>query len=233
MAAVDRIMAERFGVQPVQLMEVAGLAIATAVRAWFASSLRGPDPIVILAGSGGNGGDALVAARFLHAWSAPIRIVTGKPVGDLTDLAGQHLRSADALGIPIDDSSTDLTGASLVIDGLLGFSTTHAPSGRTAELIQRANAQPAPVLAIDVPSGINATTGEAYDPCIRAGLTVTLALPKSGLLAPRAQPFVSTLLLADIGVPPVAYAQLGVPVPADLFAGGTLVPVPPVDSNDG
>jgi NAD(P)H-hydrate epimerase len=233
MAAVDRIMAERFGVQPVQLMEVAGHAIADAVRSRFARSLRGHDPIVILAGSGGNGGDALVAARFLHAWGAPVRIITSKPVSTLTGLAGQHLQSAAALGIPIDDASTDLSGASLVIDGLLGFSTTEPPTGRTTELIERANAQPAPVLAIDVPSGMNATTGEAYEPCIRATVTVTLALPKRGLLEASARPWVGSLLLADIGIPPAAYTQLCVNVPPNLFATGTIVPVPHGEGIDG
>lgn len=233
MAAVDRIMAERFGVQPVQLMEVAGYAIADAVRVRFAGSLRGPDQIVILAGSGGNGGDALVAARFLHAWGAPVRIATSKSAGALTGLAGQHLQSAAALGIPVDDASTDLSGASLVIDGLLGFSTTQPPTGRTAELITHANAQPAPVLAIDVPSGMNATTGETYEPCIRAAVTVTLALPKRGLLEEHAKPFVGSLLLTDIGIPPAAYTQLCVDVPPNLFATGTIVPVPHGEGIDG
>jgi NAD(P)H-hydrate epimerase len=233
MAAVDRIMAERFRVQPVQLMEVAGHAIADAVRSRFAGSLRGHDPIVILAGSGGNGGDALVAARFLHAWGAPVRIVTSKPVSALTGLAGQHLQSAAALGIPIDDASTDLSGASLAIDGLLGFSTTEPPTGRTAELIERVNAQPAPVLAIDVPSGMNATTGEAYEPCIQAAVTVTLALPKRGLLEASARPWVGSLVLADIGIPPAAYAELGVTVPDDLFVAGALVPVLNGEASDG
>ena len=83
-----------------------------------------------------------------------------------------------------------------------------------------ANDHPAPVVAIDLPSGLNATTGHVGDPCIQASMTVTLALPKTGLLtAPQA--VTGEIWLADIGVPSSVYDRIGVQVPPDLFATGS------------
>ena len=75
-------------------------------------------------------------------------------------------------------------------------------------MIDRINAQAAPVIALDVPSGLDATTGEAAVPCVRAAATMTLALPKTGLLVPTARPYVGDLYLADIGVPPALCTHL-------------------------
>jgi len=94
----------------------------------------------------------------------------------------------------------------LIIDGLLGYSLQGAPRDGAAKLIQWAWQQSAPVLALDVPSGIDATSGRVYDPAIRAAATMTLALPKEGLRAPGAMPLVGELYLADISVPPALYA---------------------------
>lgn len=79
-----------------------------------------------------------------------------------------------------------------------------------------------PVLALDVPSGLDATTGVPGSPCVRASATMTLALPKTGLLAPQAQPYVGTLYLADIGVPDVLYRQMGLAV-GPIFAQAAVI----------
>jgi NAD(P)H-hydrate epimerase len=107
----------------------------------------------------------------------------------------------------------------VVLDGLIGYSLKGAPFGRIAELIRWANALDAPVLALDTPSGLDATTGVAFDPAIRATATMTLAVPKHGLRAPDASALVGELYLADISVPPGLYGRppLGFPVGA-IFA---------------
>jgi NAD(P)H-hydrate epimerase len=97
--------------------------------------------------------------------------------------------------------------ASLVIDGLIGYSLSGPPRGNFAMLIDWANRAAAPVLALDVPSGLDATSGTVWEPCIRATATMTLALPKRGLLARGARGAVGELYLADIGVPPQLYAR--------------------------
>jgi NAD(P)H-hydrate epimerase len=118
--------------------------------------------------------------------------------------------------------SPALPESDLVIDALLGFSLAGAPEGETAALIVAANAQAAPILAVDMPSGLEATTGEVYDPCIRAEATLTLALPKTGLLVPAAREVVGELAVADIGVPSAAYRRIGIAVDA-LFATADVV----------
>jgi len=231
MSEVDRIMADRYGVQPIQLMEHAGHAVATFARMLFADFDALDQPVLVLAGSGGNGGDALVAARFLHGWGAKVTVVLGKPAGRLGGLAAAHLASVRALGIPVVDGDglDALPEAAVVIDGLLGSGTGSAPTGTVARLIELANDHPGYVLGIDVPSGIDADTGEPFEPCVVASGTVTLGLPKTGLLAPEAIDLTGSLVLVDIGIPPAAYAAVGVTVPDDLFSSTWLLPLRGLD----
>ena len=114
--------------------------------------------------------------------------------------------------------------ASLVIDGVIGYSLDGAPRGGAGDLILWANAQRAPVLALDTPSGIDTTTGTVYDPAIRATATMTLAMPKEGLRADGVTELVGELYLADIGVPPSLYSGggLGFEV-GPVFAIGDIV----------
>lgn len=93
----------------------------------------------------------------------------------------------------------------LIVDGIIGYSLQGSPRGRAAEMIRWANEQNPPVLALDLPSGLNANTGEALEPTVRAAATMTLALPKTGLRAAEKK-VVGELYLADIGVPPELYS---------------------------
>ena len=94
----------------------------------------------------------------------------------------------------------------MIVDGVIGYSLKGAPRGAAADLIRWANAQPAPILALDAPSGVDATTGTIFDPAIKATATMTLALPKEGLRTPGVEAHVGELYLADISVPPALYA---------------------------
>ncbi len=227
MATIDRLMDDHYGVAPVQLMELAGMAVASFARTLLAGIPAGQQRVVVLAGTGGNGGDALVAARLLHGWGMDVSVVLSRHPDEYRGLPAAHLDTAGRLDIPMLAGSTlaELPPADLLIDGLLGFSTTRAPSGTIATLIELANASEAVLLAIDVPSGLNATIGEPYNPCLRADVTITLALAKTGLLEPSATPFVGNLALADIGVPPAAYTHVGVTVADDLFARQGIIPL--------
>lgn len=229
MATIDRLMADRFGVQPVQLMEIAGMAVARFARDLLPEAITTGRRVIVLAGTGGNGGDALVVARLLAGWGADVTVLLAKAPGEYRGLAAAHLATLGQLGVPslLPDSGVEFPAGDLLIDGLLGFSTTRPPGGTVARLIRLANTSSMPKLAIDVPSGLNATTGVAYDPCLRAGSTLTLALPKTGLLAPAAQPWVGALTVADIGIPPVAYAHIGVVTPPALFAAAQFLPLTP------
>lgn len=227
MARIDEIMRDDFGVEPIQLMELAGFNIATFVRMLFAGCNALDQEVVVLAGSGGNGGDALVVARFLKAWGAQVSVVLAKPAEAMTGLAARHLRPLRRLRAPLLDGAMieTLPVADVIVDGLLGFSTKDPPRGTTAKLIGLANASDAYVLAIDVPSGMNATTGVALEPCIVADGTVTLGLPKTGLMKQRAAEITGSLVLVDIGIPPVAYQEIGVSVPRSLYSESWLLPL--------
>ncbi|HVL26236.1 MAG TPA: NAD(P)H-hydrate epimerase [Thermomicrobiales bacterium] len=223
MASVDRIMIDELGVDTLQLMELAGYGVADMARRHCGLDLTGAPRILALAGTGGNGGDALVAVRLLHAWGARAEVMLSKSREDLSGVTAHQLATVDRLGIPVHEPRTSaLPDADLILDGLLGFSLRGDPRSETARLIGLANTHPAPVLAIDVPSGLDATSGAAGTPTIRADWTVTLALPKTGLLAADLA-LTGALWLADIGVPPAVFARLGVTVPADLFATASLL----------
>jgi NAD(P)H-hydrate epimerase len=226
MSQVDRLMTDELGVETRQLMELAGQAVAAWARERFLGDARGKR-VVVLAGRGGNGGDGLVAARLLHAWGAYVAVWLSHALDRLGDDAAHHASSLIALGLPLHPPAGEaiaLPPADLLIDALLGFGLSGPPSGPAARLIEAANAHPAPTLAVDLPSGLDALTGEPYAPCVRAGATLTLALPKTGLLAPAAQPFVGELAVADIGIPPEVYARIGVEV-GPLFAERSIIRV--------
>jgi NAD(P)H-hydrate epimerase len=225
MAAIDRIMMEEFGLDTLQLMEVAGHAVAAFARTRFLGGDARGKRVAVLCGGGGNGGDGMVAARFLHAWGALPEVWLGRRPVAGKGIAAHQLAILDRLGVPIHEptNAPTLPDADLIVDALLGFSLAGAPAGETAALIVAANAHPAPVLAVDLPSGLEATDGRVLDPCIRAAATLTLALPKTGLRVPAARNVVGELAVADIGVPPAAYARLGIEV-GPLFAAGDFLP---------
>jgi NAD(P)H-hydrate epimerase len=114
--------------------------------------------------------------------------------------------------------------ADVVLDALIGYSLRGAPREPIASLVRAANASGRPLLALDIPSGLNGDSGEAYDPTIRGISTLTLALPKVGLTRPAAREWVGNLYVADISVPQVVYDRLGLDVGA-LFARSDIVPL--------
>ena len=218
MAAVDRAMSERLAIDLRQIMETAGQVVARFARARMLDGAPGGKRVLVLCGTGGNGGDGFVAARVLQGWGTEAIVIPVKPLAELAGVAAQQAEIVRRCGVPIlDPISDDLPDADLIIDGLLGFSLHGAPRGAYATLIEAANRHPAPVLAIDLPSGLNGTSGEPLAPCIRAAATLTLGLPKQGLLEPRAHDVVGRLTVADVGIPLAAYRAAGLDV-SPVFA---------------
>ena len=229
MAEADRIAAE-LGVPVEALMESAARQIARVVRSWTGGSVTGRD-IVAVVGSGNNGGDALAAIRWLRGWGADVRAVLSGPPDRMRPLARRQHDALRAMGIEIIDASADAAAGrsaiercDVVLDGLLGYSTKGAPRGAVADLIRATDDTRATIIAVDLPSGLDPDTGAVAGAVVRAGLTVTLALPKPGLLEETARHFVGTLLLADIGIPSAAFARLGIDV-TGLFSSGDIVRV--------
>jgi NAD(P)H-hydrate epimerase len=205
-AEIDLLAQERFGISVEWLMEAAGWQVARFC----------PGRAAVACGVGNNAGDGLAAARHLHRWG---RLASVSCV-DAGRLRGPAARERDALaklGMEV-ANELRLDGAQMVVDAIFGTGLSRRPEGTFAAWIQAINDSGLPVVAIDVPSGLDADTGVAYAPCVRATTTVTLGLAKPGLLKSDGPAVASDVWVADIGVPFEAYAALGVEVPRDLFA---------------
>jgi NAD(P)H-hydrate epimerase len=208
MVEVDRLMIEVYGIQLVQMMEVAGRQLARLSVERFLDDDSKGKRITVLAGSGGNGGGALVCARVLLNWGADVSVFLTKPAesyrGSIRNQIEILASYPSGLGLADDLRGEEKTD--LIIDGIIGYNLVGAPRNSAAKMIQWANNQISPVLALDVPSGVDSTTGEVYLPTIQASATMTLALPKTGLKK-AGKEVVGELYLADIGVPPGLYAK--------------------------
>lgn len=204
MREIDRIAIEETGPNLFQMMENAGRSLACLVLRLLGASWRDAR-VVVLAGAGGNGGGGICAARHLANRDVEVRLVLAEPdrLGDAAGFQRKVFSSTpghqDAAAVAAREP------ADLVLDALLGYGLRGAPRGRTAELIAWANGSGAPILALDVPSGLDATTGELPGAAIRARTTLTLALPKTGLTAACA----GDLWLADLGIPRAIYERAG------------------------
>jgi NAD(P)H-hydrate epimerase len=228
MAEIDRIATLELEIPVEILMENASRQVAAAARAFLGGSVAGKR-IVGLVGTGNNGGDTAGALRHLVNWGARIHAEVAaaqERVHDVTRVQLSRLLLATMSPVGIvhyasQDRPRELE-ADLIIDGLLGYSARGAPRGAGATLIDAANASSLPILAVDLPSGIEPDTGAVPGNAIRAAGTVTLALPKLGLLAAEARAFVGDLLLADIGIPHAAFSRIGIET-SRLFIDGDLV----------
>jgi len=217
MRAVDRAMVEDLHIDLVQMMENAGRNLAELAITRFS-----PASVTVLAGPGGNGGGGLVAARHLANRGRQVQVVLSER-DRLTPVPAHQADILTRMGVTIASSAST---ADLVIDALIGYSLRGDPAGTAAQLITWANNQPAPVLALDTPSGLDLTTGTAGTPAVWATATLTLALPKVGLLdAPNA----GELYLADISVPSLVYQRMGIAVPP-LFRESSLLQIDPPSS---
>jgi NAD(P)H-hydrate epimerase len=140
----------------------------------------------------------------------------------LRGAAELEVRALRRIGVNV-RSEPDLKDAEVVVDAIFGTGLSRPPEGRFAAWIQAINESGKPAIAIDVPSGLDADTGVAYAPTVNASTTITLGLPKPGLLQGDGPRLSGTVLVADIGVPFEVYRAVGIDVPPDLFAKGELV----------
>jgi NAD(P)H-hydrate epimerase len=235
-ADVDNLAHERFGISVGWLMEAAGWQVARfcltppalpthsrasgagtpADRGGSGTAFGRAWRTAVVCGIGNNAGDGLAAARHLHRWGR-LASVSCVDARRLRDSAARERDALIKVGIDVSDELR-LDGAEVVVDALFGTGLSRAPEGKFAAWIDAINDSGARVVAVDVPSGLDADTGVAYAPTVRAHATVTLGLAKPGLLkqdGPRAS---GEVWLVDIGVPFEAYAAVGVEVPRNLFA---------------
>jgi NAD(P)H-hydrate epimerase len=203
MREVDRIAMEETGPNLWQMIENAGRNLAL-----LAIDVLGTDwenaRVVVLAGSGGNGGGGICAARHLANRSMHVRLCLADPshLGEIPAMQRKIFRQTS--GKEVEVASLREEPADLILDALIGYGLKAAPRGTVAELIRWANAMHAPILALDMPSGVEATTGQTPGEFIRPRWTLTLALPKTGLSPEKT----GDLFLADIGIPEGTYRRM-------------------------
>lgn len=233
MREVDRMMIEDYGISLLQMMENAGRCLAILVRDAHLGGSASGKRVAVLAGGGGNGGGVLTAARRLATWGADVHVALAQSTVEMAEVPrlqlGILLRLVNArLMVEADrDGPFDV-----ILDGLVGYSLTGPPHGETAAIIDWANANAAPIVALDVPSGFDAGAGCIREPAIRAATTLTIALPKRGLRSAEHAAHVGALFCADISVPPELYRRMSpsLEVPA-VFATGDIVQLS--DAADG
>lgn len=196
------------------LMERAGLAAAQLAREIAADN---GSPILVFAGPGNNGGDAFVVARYLKQWFYAVTVVFADDVTKLpADAAAARAQWLAAGGTTIDHLPKTCTWG-LVIDGLFGIGVTRAIEGHYAEWIGYINQLNTPVLAIDIPSGLDADTGRVQGCCVRAAHTISFIGAKPGLLTLDGPDYCGNITLENLDLPPHPDA-----VPGRILGGGVL-----------
>ncbi|MBU9790263.1 NAD(P)H-hydrate epimerase [Lentilactobacillus sp. IMAU92037] len=187
----------QIGIPSMVLMERAGLKIYDDMRN---NSDLDLNKVLILAGTGNNGGDGLVVARLLCTHGYDVSILTvGNPDHASEDHVSQQ-KICDYYQIPKAFMDADFNKYTTLVDALFGSGLSRNVGGDFATVIDKANASTAKIHAIDIPSGLNGDTGKAMGTAIKADSTSTIAYAKAGMVKPNAQPYVGKLLIDDIGI---------------------------------
>lgn len=221
------------------LMENAGRAVADATRDFLGDIKK--QQVLLLIGGGNNGGDGLVAARYLKEWGAKVSVYLGseRPATDanlkliqkkditcITAKTDNNLKKFDSL----------LASATCVIDALLGTGKMRPLEGIFKQILEKVNAakkeKQIKIIAVDLPSGMDADTGAIDPTCPDADLTVTLAFPKLGLYKFPGAARVGKVIIADIGIPESLTDDINIELLTDAWATKNL-PQRPLDSNKG
>jgi NAD(P)H-hydrate epimerase len=217
---LDRLAIEEYGIAGVVLMENAG---ANAARLLEAQGVGGP--VVIACGRGNNGGDGFVIARHLDAAGHEVRLLLAAPVEVYSGDAAINLAIAGHAGLSITCLAVadaagwcqHLVGAAWIVDALLGTGAAGPPRAAVAVAIGAINAaraataaQATRVLAVDLPSGLDADTGDAPGGCVSADLTATFVAAKAGFANPAAAAFTGAVHVLGIGVPAHLLRRFGV-----------------------
>lgn len=217
---VDEVAIHRFGMLGLVLMENAGRGAAD----FIADLVNDPAKIVVVCGTGNNGGDGLVIARHLHARGLSVYVwiigdrhkLTADTAANLAILEKTSVpcrwlpASSDTLEITttMQQAIDELQSATLLVDAMLGTGSKGELRGTFAQMAFYANQSSAIRVAIDVPTGLDAQTGSHSPNTIRASHTLTFVATKVGLLALDAAPFVGQLHVLPIGIPPEVMAQV-------------------------
>ena len=202
--------------------------------------------LLVLSGRGNNGGDGFVAARYLKGSGFTVRVLVAAEEGSLSPDARTNSDACARARIPItflpdprawgpgSEAALAAMGSEFLVDALLGTGSSGAPHGAIAAAIEMANASGRPIASIDIPSGVDASTGHAETPSIRAAMTVTLAIPKVGLLLEPGRTHAGKVDIVDIGIAPdLIREQEPALLVAEAGWARTLLPRRPSDAHKG
>lgn len=205
---VDRWAIDQLGIAGVVLMENAGRQAADVAQQMLEGCAG--RSVAIVAGAGNNGGDGFVLARHLRLRGAAPTVYLIVPPEKLTGDAAANYRILTGLNLPVRivdgkmlaTLADDLAPTDLVIDAIGGTGITGDLREPAAEAVRQINAAGRPVLAIDIPTGLDCDTGQSTEPTVRADATVTFVARKKGFDNPASQAYAGNVIVADIGVDP-------------------------------
>src|SRR5580698_8463189 len=205
MRAIDRWAIDEQGVPSLDLMERAGIGAARAVE-----QLAPDGRVTVLCGKGNNGGDGLVAARLLRDAGREVDVLTAGPPEELRGDARENLLRLPGEPPAQFHPGHSLGGAGTILDALLGTGFAGEPRGAIAEAIDAANACGAPIVSVDVPSGVDASTGVVCARAVRAAITVTFHAAKPGLWIHPGKAHAGEVRTLGIGIPRGAPTGAGI-----------------------
>ena len=261
MLAVDHAAISR-GTSSLALMERAGREAARVIVGWWrglTAAKSGPvrrrpvtgtrpprGKVLVLAGSGNNGGDGFVCARHLKAAGFTVRVLVAAEEGALSEDAAANHTACERERMPVtflpdprawgpgSEAAFAAHDAMFLVDALLGTGSKGAPRGAVAAAIEMAEHSERPIASIDIPSGLDPSTGYREQPAIKADLTITLALPKRGLALEPGRSSSGVLEVVDIGIPP-SILEEAIPgmLVADADWARALLPTRPMDAHKG
>lgn len=209
MLALDKAAIQEYGIPTSSLMERAGVEVARAVVKLLEPAPCDGARVHVLCGKGNNGGDGMVAARTLANWGARVRVYI---LGDRQGLkagAAVFARSVERMGIPVHAVNErelkrlhySLRTADVIVDAMLGIGSSEALRPLYAQVVSAVNASERPVVAVDLPTGVDAGTGAVMGDAVRSRVTVTFGLPKLGHLVDPGRGYIGSLRVAEIGFP--------------------------------
>ncbi len=218
MMTFERYAFENYPITLAQMMQNAGKAVFDVVMneilPRITSQTEGGQSFVrvlVVSGKGNNGGDALITARLLAEQGIDVTVFSPHRVNAVVD-ANLHPLQKNALKHGVVEFSDTLSGEyDLIIDALFGFSLKGNPRLPEAKIIEQINCTTTPILAVDVPSGLDIHNGSIGKPCIKADYTIALGMLKKGF--EEHLDSIGKVYLGDLGIPKEAYADMGYKVP--------------------
>ncbi len=204
MIEVDRIAVEETGPNLYQMMENAGRNLALNVIDLIKEKSPGKK-VLIFAGTGGNGGGGICAARDLlnHGYEPIVTLSHEEKMQEVPSYQLGIFRKAGGEIIPLEKVKD--VNPDIIVDAIIGYSLISAPRGKVLEMIKFINENEIPTISLDIPTGVLATSGENPGEFVKPEITLTLALPKTGLYPDKC----GAIILADIGIPKVVYEKIG------------------------